>query len=125
MAVRDYRDLTVWQASMTLAEKCYEATKTFPKEEMFGMTAQIRRASASIPANIAEGRGRHGTSEFLRFLSMARGSLTELETHLLLSHRVRLLPKPQLDELLALTDQISRMLTALRRSLRERQRKQP
>jgi four helix bundle protein len=124
MAVRDYRDLTVWQAAMTLAEKCYEATKSFPKDELFGMTAQIRRASASIPANIAEGRGRQGTTEFLRFLSMARGSLTELETHLLLSHRVSLLQKSRLDDLLALSDEISRMLTALRRSLRAKQQEQ-
>jgi four helix bundle protein len=58
-----YRDLVVWQAAMTLAEKCYQVTKNFPKDELFGMTAQIRRASASIPANIAEGRGRQGTSE--------------------------------------------------------------
>jgi len=117
MPVRDYRDLVVWQAAMTLAEKCYEATKAFPRDELFGMTAQIRRASASIPANIAEGRGRQGTKDFLRFLSMARGSLVELETHLQLSQRVGLLPKEQLNELLNRTDKISRMLTALRRSL--------
>lgn len=64
MPVRDYRDLVVWQAAMTLAEKCYEATKAFPRDELFGMTAQIRRASASIPANIAEGRGRQGKKGF-------------------------------------------------------------
>jgi four helix bundle protein len=120
MAVRDYRDLTVWQAGMTLAEKCYEVTRKFPREEMFGMTCQIRRASASIPANIAEGRGRHGTKEFLNFLSMARGSLMELETHLQLSQRVSLLQQSQLDELLKLTDEISRMLSGLRNSLKGR-----
>ena len=85
------------------------------------MTAQIRRASASVAANIAEGRGRYGTKEFIKFLGIARGSLTELETHLQLSHRVKLLQKDRLDELLALTDEISRMLTALRRSLRGRE----
>jgi len=121
MTVRDYRDLEVWQLAMTLAEKCYEVTKRFPKEEMFGMTAQIRRASSSIPANIAEGRGRSGTKEFLNFLSVARGSLMELETHLQLSHRVRLLEKSQLDELLQLSDRVSRMLSGLRNSLRARQ----
>ena len=103
MPVRDYRDLVVWQAAMTLAEKCYEPTKAFPRDELFGMTAQIRRASASIPANIADGRGRQGTKNFFRFLSVARGSLVELETHLQLSHRVGLLPKEQLNELLART----------------------
>ena len=125
MPVRDYRDLVVWQAATTLAEKCYEATKAFPRDELFGMTAQIRRASASIPANIAEGRGRQGTKDFLRFLSVARGSLVELETHLQLSHRVGLLPKEQLNELLARTDKISRMLTALRRSLLTKLRRKP
>jgi four helix bundle protein len=117
-----YRDLVVWQVAMTLAEKCYAVTKSFPKDELFGMTAQIRRASASIPANIAEGCGRQGTAEFLRFLSVARGSLTELETHLILSQRVSLLPQPRLEELLVISDEISRMLTALRRSLRAKQK---
>jgi four helix bundle protein len=123
MPVRDYRDLDVWQAAMTLAQRCYEVTKRFPKDEMFGMTAQIRRASASIPANIAEGRGRQGTKEFLSFLSIARGSLMELETHLMLSHRVQLMQAQELDELLAITDRISRMLSGLRTSLRARQRR--
>ncbi len=121
MTVQHYRDLKVWQAGMTLAVKCYEATAKFPKEETFGMTIQIRRASVSIPANIAEGQGRQGTKEFLNFVSMARGSLMELETHLQLCHRVSLLQKPQLDELLKLTDEISRMLSGLRNSLRARQ----
>jgi four helix bundle protein len=125
MPVRDYRDLVVWQAAMRLAEKCYEATKACPRDELFGMTAQIRRASASIPANIAEGRGRQGTKDFLRFLSVARGSLVELETHLQLSHRVGLLPKEQLNELLARTDKISRMLTSLRRSLLAKLKRKP
>ena len=123
MPVRDYRDLDVWQAAMTLAQRCYEVTKRFPKDEMFGMTAQIRRASASIPANIAERRGRQGTKEFLSFLSIARGSLMELETHLMLSHRVQLMQAQELDELLAITDRISRMLSGLRTSLRARQRR--
>jgi four helix bundle protein len=124
MAVQHYRELKVWQAGMTLAEKCYEATRTFPKEEIFGMTSQIGRAAASIPANIAEGQGRQGTKELLNFVSIARGSLMELETHLQLSHRVSLLQKPKLDELLKLTDEISRMLSGLRTSLQRRARLQ-
>jgi four helix bundle protein len=121
MTVRHYRDLKVWQAGMTLAERCYEATRTFPKEEMFGLTSQIRRAAVSIPANIAEGRGRKGTKDFLKFLSIARGSLAELETHLQLSQRVALLDKSKLDDLLRLTDEISRMLSGLRNSLEARE----
>ena len=120
MAVRHYRELEVWQLAMDLAQRCYQVTKAFPKEELFGMTSQIRRSAASIPANIAEGQGRQGTKEFLNFLSIARGSLMEVETHLELSHRVGLLPKPQLDELLKLTDRISRMLTGLRKALQKK-----
>jgi four helix bundle protein len=119
MAVRHYRELKVWQAGMELAVKCYDVTRGFPKEEMFGLTTQIRRSAVSIPANLAEGQGRQSTKEFLNFISIARGSLMELETHLQLSHRVSLLQKPVLEELLKLTDEISRMLSGLRNSLRE------
>src|SRR5438093_1116285 len=85
MTVQHYRQLEVWQGGMELAEKCYLATRGFPREELFGLVSQIRRAAVSIPANIAEGQGREHTREFLHFLSMARGSLMEVETHLLLS----------------------------------------
>lgn len=117
MSVRSYRELNVWQMAMDLAEQCYLATKRFPNEEKFGLTIQIRRAAASIPANIAEGQGRRHTKEFLHHLSVARGSLMELETHLLLSQRIGLLQSPELEPLLALSDDIGRMLSGLRRSL--------
>ena len=117
MTVQHYRELKVWQVAMNLAEQCYLATKSFPKEELFGMTSQIRRAAASVPANIAEGQGRQHTKEFLNHLSIARGSLMEVETHLLLSQRVGLLNQTTLDALLTMSDEISRMLSGLRRSL--------
>ena len=117
MSVQHYRELKVWQVAMTLAEQCYLATKSFPKEELFGRTSQIRRAAASIPANIAEGQGRQHTKEFPNHLSIARGSLLEVETHLLLSQRVGLLNQTTLDPLLAMTDELSRMLSGLRRAL--------
>lgn len=120
MRVQSYRELDVWQLAMELAVECYHATRSFPKEELFGMTSQIRRAAVSIPANIAEGQGRHSTKEFLNFLSTARGSLNELETHLEMSCRVQLLSTQTLDHLLALTDRISRMLSGLRQSLERR-----
>jgi four helix bundle protein len=85
--IRSYQDLKVWQEGMNLAEVCYELTMTFPKEELYGMTSQIHRSSASIPANIAEGYGREYRSEYIQFLRIAQGSLKELETHLLLSSR--------------------------------------
>jgi four helix bundle protein len=121
MSVQHYRQLKLWQVAMDLAEQCYLFTKSFPGEELFGMTSQIRRASASIPANIAEGQGRQSTREFLHFLSIARGSLMEVETHLLLSHRVGLLGQEPLDSLLALSDQVGRMLSGLRKALEEKQ----
>jgi four helix bundle protein len=120
MAVQHYRELKVWQAAMDLAVQCYQATRGFPKDEMFGMTSQIRRAAASIPANIAEGQGRRHTKEFLNFLGTARGSLTELETHLLLSQRVNLLKDKDAAPLLSLADEVGRMLSGLRRSLERR-----
>ena len=120
MTVQHYRELKVWQAAMNLAEQCYLATKNFPKEELFGLTSQIRRAAASVPANIAEGQGRQHTKEFLNHLSIARGSLMEVETHLLLSQRVGLLNQTTLDALLTISDEISRMLSGLRRALEKK-----
>ena len=117
MPVQHYRELKVWQVSMDLAEQCYQATKGFPKEELFGMTSQIRRSAASVPANIAEGQGRQHTKEFLNHLSIARGSLMEVETHLLLCKRVGLLTPEALHPPLALSDQIGRMLSGLRQAL--------
>jgi four helix bundle protein len=108
MKLRSYKDLEVWQFAMDLAVVCYRATSDFPKHELF------------IPANIAEGQGRGHTKEFLHFLGVARGSLMELETHLLLSCRVELLTEAQLEPLLDLTDRISRMLSGLRKALKNR-----
>ncbi len=117
VAIKHYRELKVWQAAMDRAESCYQVTRTFPRSETFGLMSQIRRAAVSVPANIAEGQGRHHTREFLNHLSMARGSLMELETHLLLGQRVELVKKPDLDRLMTLTDQISRMFSGLRKAL--------
>jgi four helix bundle protein len=120
MAVKSYRDLEVWQVSMDLAVACYAATKTFPKEEMFGLTSQIRRASTSIPANLAEGQGRGSTNEFIHFLGIARGSLMELETHLILSERIGHLSPSSSRKLLDQADRVSRMLAGLRKALERR-----
>jgi four helix bundle protein len=120
MSVQHYRELIVWQKAMNLAKLCYQVTKKFPKEELFGMTSQIRRAAASIPANIAEGNGRANTKEYLHHLSIARGSLAETETQLILSRDVELLPEADLQKCLTLADEISRMLAALRTALERR-----
>ena len=120
MIIRAYHDLKVWHKAMDLAKMCHTLTKTFPKDEMYGMTSQLRRAASSIPANIAEGQGRQGTKEFLNFLSIARGSLYEVETHLQLSHRYDYLTEEQIQPLLAVADEISRMLSGLRTQLLKR-----
>jgi len=117
MSVQSYRQLKVWQAAMDLAEECYRVTRIFPKAEIFGLTSQIRRAAVSIPANIAEGQGRQYTKEFLNHLGMARGSLMELETHLMLGQRVGLIDSTALAPILSATDEISRMLSGLRKAL--------
>ncbi len=119
-AVSSYRDLRVWQDAMTLATVCYGLTKEFPKEETFGMSSQIRRAAASIAANIAEGHGREQTRSFIQYLRMAQGSLKELETHLLLSERVGLVGTKKVAPLLASCDTLGKMLRAYIRSLQKR-----
>lgn len=118
--VNSYQDLKVWQMGMDLAEQCYLLTRRYPKEELFGMTSQIRRAAVSIPANIAEGWGREGTKEYLQFLRIAQGSLKELETHLILSRRINLAQAVQVEPLLETCTQIGKMIRALSGSLKRR-----
>jgi four helix bundle protein len=119
-AIKSYKDLDVWTMSMSLAESCYRVTKDFPRDEIYGMTAQIRRASSSIPANVAEGYGRDQTGSFIQFLRIAQGSTRELETHLILSGRVGLLRSDPLSGLLDECERISKMLRSLIRSLEAR-----
>jgi four helix bundle protein len=88
MPVKHYQELIVWQKAMELVELVYRMSKQFPREEIYGLTSQIRRAAVSIPSNIAEGQGRSTTKDFLNFLSVARGSLREVETQLLISERL-------------------------------------
>ena len=121
MAVQTFRDLEVWQVAMDLAAECYCITKKFPRDELFGMTSQIRRAAASVPANIAEGQGRDHTRKFLNFLSIARGSLMEVQTHLLLAERVGLLSEAELQPSMILCERTSQMISRLRQAL-ERKR---
>jgi four helix bundle protein len=121
-AIKSYKDLEVWQKAMQLAEDCYRATIEFPREEIYGMTAQIRRAVVSIPANIAEGYGRDQTGFFIQFLRVAQGSAREVETHLILAGRVRLMREDVRNTLLDDCERVSKMLRWLIRSLESRQR---
>ena len=105
---------------MELAETVWRLSARFPAEERFGMTSQVRRASASVPANIAEGAERNGTGEFLHFLGIASGSLAETETFLLLAVRLELIPHERAAEALEQAATVGRMLNGLKRSLRSR-----
>jgi four helix bundle protein len=120
VAIESYKDLDVWQVAMTLAQESYLLTTSFPKDEMYGMTAQIRRAATSIPANIAEGYGRDQTGSFIQFLRIAQGSARELETHLILAERVRLADHHAVAPVQELCERVCRMLRPLVRSLEAR-----
>jgi four helix bundle protein len=120
--VRSYRDLEVWKKAITLAETCYRQTAQFPREEAYGMTAQIRRCAASVAANIAEGHGRENTGSFIQFLRISQGSIKELETHLFCERVGYVQPQP-LSRMLDECDTIGRMLRGLIRSLQDRKAK--
>jgi four helix bundle protein len=111
--VKDFKDLRVWSKAHSLTIDVYKASRAFPKEELFGITSQMRRAASSIGANIAEGTGRKSDGELTRFLHIARGSAAELEYHLLLAHDLDLLSEAVHSLLAKQTDEVQRMLTAL------------
>jgi four helix bundle protein len=115
--INSYRDLVAWQEGMSLAEATYRLTATFPKQELYGLTAQSRRSSTSVPANIAEGYGRDSKGAYVHHLRIAQGSLKELETHLLLSERVKLVDSEQVASLLTKSELVGKMLRSLMRSL--------
>jgi four helix bundle protein len=115
---RSYRDLVAWQKSMDLAESIYSCTRSFPREEMYGIISQMRRAVASVPSNIAEGQARNNSGEFRQFLGIARGSVAELETWILLYERLSYLDSARSEKLLADCGEIQKLLTGLKNSLR-------
>jgi four helix bundle protein len=115
--ITNYRDLQVWRQALDWAEAIYEATAHWPREERFGLISQIRRATVSVASNIAEGAARRSTGEFIQFVGMARGSLAEAETQLLLAQRLGYLPGADANALLVASGEISRMLVALSGSL--------
>jgi four helix bundle protein len=123
LRIKSYRDLRVWQDSMTLAESCYQLTGNFPREEMFGLTSQIRRSASSVAANIAEGHGREHTRSFIQQLRIAQGSLKELETHLLLSERVGIAKRAEIEPRILQCETVGKMLRALIRSLPSKENK--
>ncbi len=116
--MQDFRQLKVWQKSHQLALAVYRTTRAFPKEEMFGLTSQMRRAAQSISANIAEGCCRNGDVEFARFLHIAMGSASELECHFLLARDLNLLAPPVAVEMLDAVGEIKRMLASFIKRLK-------
>jgi four helix bundle protein len=122
MTIRSYQDLEVWQKAMDLVEDCYRLTREFPDNEVYGLSSQLQRSAVSIPANIAEGRERGRTKEFLHHLSIAYGSLAELETHILIARRLNYVNEENLRQLMDRIAEIGRMLNGLRGSLEHKTR---
>lgn len=122
MPVQSYRDLHVWQEAMSIAEAIYLLSRSFPQAELYGLTTQMRRASVSIAANIAEGNGRETSGSYIHFLRISQGSLKELETHLFLVQRVGIADAARIEPILDNCDKLGRMLRALIRAIQEKNR---
>ena len=118
MPVQTYRELIAWQKAMDFTADVYRITRQFPKEELYGVTSQLRRAAVSVPSNIAEGQGRGTTGEFRQFLGHARGSLLETETQILLSERLGYLEHQATENLLKQAAEVGRILNGLLGSLK-------
>lgn len=119
-SITSYRDLVVWGRAMDLVEVCNKVVLRFPRVEIFELTSQIRRAAVSIPANIAEGHGRRSLGEYLQHLSIANGSLKELETHLLIAGRLNYVNRDEIAAALQDCSEIGRMLSGLIQKLRQK-----
>lgn len=117
--MQDFRNLVVWQKAHQLTLAVYRVTDAFPKEEMYGLTSQMRRSASSIPTNLAEGSGRDGDTEFARFAQIAMGSATELEYQLLLAHDLKFLSHDDYQQLDNNLTEVKRMLNAFIRKLRK------
>jgi four helix bundle protein len=120
VAIQSYRDLVVWQKGMKLVETIYRTTAGFPKDEIYGLRQQMRRAATSVPCNIAEGQGRRTTRDFLHFLSIAHGSLREVDAQTLIAGRLGCLSQAAVDGLLQLSAEVARLNSRLMAALEKR-----
>jgi four helix bundle protein len=120
MPVQNYRDLIVWQKSMDLVKLVYELTKKFPKEELFALTLQVRKAVVSVPSNIAEGQGRNSTKEFLRHLFIGYGSLMETETQILIAEMQSYITLDERNEVMLKSAEVGRLVNGLVNSLEKK-----
>ena len=118
--MRPHEKLDAWSLAMDFVIQVYQVTDTFPKEEKFGLTSQIRRAAVSVPANIAEGAARNSEKEFIHFLSNAQGSASELETEIIIAHRLCYIADKEFTELQARLEKISRLVTGLSQHLKRK-----
>jgi len=118
--MKTYRDLLVWQKSMSLVPQIYQMTKTFPKEESYGLVSQIRRCAVSIPSNIAEGYGRRSTDDYLRFLQIAISSLYELQTQIEIALNLGYLSKSNFEKAYESSREVERMLSSLTKRIKEK-----
>jgi len=114
-----YRDLIAWRKAMWLVTEVYQLTRAFPRDELYGLTNQLRRAAVSIPSNIAEGQARYSPKEFRHFLSLSRGSLVEIETQLMIAHNLGYIPEKQSQSLLGEAAELGRILNGLIKSIKE------
>ena len=121
--MNSHRDLDVWKLSLDWVEAIYRCSASWPSDERFGLISQVRRAAVSVPANVAEGAGRKGTGEFIQFVGIARGSLAEAETHLLIAGRLGYAKPEDFAHLFADMERIGRMLSALTTRLKQRQQR--
>jgi four helix bundle protein len=117
MKVKNFRELIAWQKALDLVEETYKASKSFPKDELYGLTSQIRRAVVSIPSNIAEGQGRDTTREFRHYLSISYGSLCEVQTQIFIAQRLTYLKEEQVITLLSMANEVARLINGLSNSL--------
>ena len=115
---KNYRELIAWQKAIDLVEMVYAVGRSFPHEEIYGLTSQIRRAAVSIPSNIAEGEGRNSGKEFARFLSIAHGSLREMETQLIIAERLHYIAAGKLQPIIEQCNEVGRLINGLIRHLK-------
>ena len=125
MSVKSYEDLRVWQSAMDLVVLCYKATASFPAEERFGLTSQMRRSEVSIPSNIAEGHARSHLREYLNFISIAKGSAAELNTQVWIAQRIELIDTQTAEQLRSEIASVGRMLSALKKALSDTSTQSP
>ena len=120
--MKTFRELIVWQKSMNYVTEVYKVSKSFPKDENYGLTSQMRRSSVSIPSNIAEGYGREGLNDYLRFLNIAISSLFELQTQIEIAFNLKYIEKQKFNKLFELSREIERMLSSFIRSLKSKRK---